>query len=326
MASEKLAYRDCEVSKRMDGTYEVHGENLLDSGMSIRYRKNTLEEIHQAVDDAYKEAQANRGKLAAHGVEAVEAHNKVAELDELTRQYGKQTIEMAARAGAALASAKSMLKRGQWLPWLEKTCPHISDQTARNYIKVAKALKSDSKPLLNCGSLMEGYVVLGIVSLRPKTKKPKTEDANKDAKGSGEKEKETPPAETTKNDTAPSGSKLTAQAFTIAELVEMLTFNVDNLEDDDVREDAYKEMEGLLRLFRTDELVEAVLYNCNEMDVEDATANLKPLLQWYKDNSPESRRKKPRKAKKSEKNRTAEAAESDVSIPLNDQPEKVLTE
>ena len=49
--------------------------------------------------------------------------------------------------------------------------------------------------------------------------------------------------------------------------------------------------------------------------------SIKPIVDWYNDHAP-----KPRKAKKSKKSRLEKAAESDVSIPLNDQPETVVTE
>lgn len=285
MANEKLAYRDCQVTKHLDGMYEVYGGNLLDSGITIRDRNiKTIEEVHQAVDDAYKAAQANRDQLAAYGVEAVEAHNKVAELDALTRQHGKQTIEMAAKCGAALARAKSLLKHGQWLPWLEKNCPHITDQTARNYIKVANALNNNSKPLLNCGSLMEAYVVLGIVSLRPKPKKPTTENP----KGGDENKNKTPPAK------IPPEPEVTAETLSHSYAPEMLCEAV------------------VIRLNNTDTLHQEGLQPCLK--------SIKPIVDWYNHHAP-----KPRKAKKSKKSRLEKAAESVGNITLDDQPEKVVT-
>jgi hypothetical protein len=179
-----------------------------------------------------------------------------------------------------------MLKHGQWLPWLEKNCPDISDQTARNYIKVADALNSNSKPLLNCGSLMEAYVVLGIVSLRPKTKKPTTEDANEDG---DENKSETPPAETTPE------PEVTAETLSQSYAPEMLCEAV------------------VIVLDNTDTLHQDGLKSCLK--------SIKPIVDWYNHHAP-----KPRKAKKSKKSRLEKAAKSDVDIPLNDSPEKVVTE
>ena len=174
MSNEK-EYRDCIITKHKDGDYSVSGENIMDMGINIHYTKNTIQEIHKAVDDAYIAAKEKADELQSFGEKALEAHKRVAEFDALTRENGRKTIEAAVEAGKSLKAAKSMLKRGQWMPWLEVNCPAISDQTARNYMKVADGVadESKSKLLLNCGSLTEAYVVLGVTSLRKRSEKEK---------------------------------------------------------------------------------------------------------------------------------------------------------
>src|ERR1017187_576250 len=120
---KETTYRDCEITNHTNGTYTVSGENLLDMRVSIKYTKSALEEIHKVVDDAYIEAQKKADDLVvSYGVKALEAHSKVGEFDALTRENGRKTIEFASNAGEYLMKAKEQLKRGQWLPWLEKNC------------------------------------------------------------------------------------------------------------------------------------------------------------------------------------------------------------
>src|SRR5262249_6779044 len=48
-------------------------------------------------------------------------------------------LEHALTAGAALVKAQDALRHGQWLPWLARHCPDISERSARNYMTLARA-------------------------------------------------------------------------------------------------------------------------------------------------------------------------------------------
>lgn len=48
----------------------------------------------------------------------------------------RTTLPKAIRAGELLRREHDKLKHGEWLPWLEKNLPTITDRTARNYIQV----------------------------------------------------------------------------------------------------------------------------------------------------------------------------------------------
>src|SRR5262249_9472061 len=49
----------------------------------------------------------------------------------------KRSIEHAMKVGDLLINAKSLVKRGQWLPWLEEHCA-MSERTAQLYMRVAR--------------------------------------------------------------------------------------------------------------------------------------------------------------------------------------------
>lgn len=55
---------------------------------------------------------------------------------EAVEMTGRQTLEHAREAGEKLIQAKKLCGHGKWLKWVEKTLP-FSDQTARNYMRVA---------------------------------------------------------------------------------------------------------------------------------------------------------------------------------------------
>ena len=51
----------------------------------------------------------------------------------------KYALQHAMAAGDALIQAKTGLRHGQWLPWLERHCADISERSARNYMTIAAA-------------------------------------------------------------------------------------------------------------------------------------------------------------------------------------------
>jgi hypothetical protein len=50
----------------------------------------------------------------------------------------ESAVEHARRAGSQLRTAKTMLRHGQWLPWLATNCPDLSARTAQVYMRVAR--------------------------------------------------------------------------------------------------------------------------------------------------------------------------------------------
>lgn len=59
--------------------------------------------------------------------------------------YASKAVERALEAGDLLLLAKSQVAHGQWLPWLQKNCPAISERTAQNYMRVAKELPIEKR-------------------------------------------------------------------------------------------------------------------------------------------------------------------------------------
>jgi hypothetical protein len=62
------------------------------------------------------------------------------DIRKLLEVYRGSIIEI----GQKLIAAKSHLKHGEWRPWLEAEFGWVSDRTARNYMAVASAFKSES--------------------------------------------------------------------------------------------------------------------------------------------------------------------------------------
>ena len=54
------------------------------------------------------------------------------------RQAAVMIVEKAIEAGDALLKAKEQLGHGEWLPWLEASCPDISVRTVQVYMRLAK--------------------------------------------------------------------------------------------------------------------------------------------------------------------------------------------
>ena len=53
-------------------------------------------------------------------------------------EVSKRSIEHALALGDLLSAAKEKVKHGDWLRWLERECPSISERHARNFMALAR--------------------------------------------------------------------------------------------------------------------------------------------------------------------------------------------
>ncbi len=57
---------------------------------------------------------------------------------EACRASMQKGLEHAFKAGGLLLEAKAGLPHGEWLPWLGKNCPDISERTVQRYMRLAE--------------------------------------------------------------------------------------------------------------------------------------------------------------------------------------------
>jgi hypothetical protein len=50
----------------------------------------------------------------------------------------RRGLEHAIAAGLLLIEAKELVEHGEWLPWLQANCPHISPRQAQTYMRLAR--------------------------------------------------------------------------------------------------------------------------------------------------------------------------------------------
>jgi hypothetical protein len=50
----------------------------------------------------------------------------------------RRGLEHAIAAGLLLTEAKDLVEHGEWLPWLQANCPHISPRQAQTYMRLAR--------------------------------------------------------------------------------------------------------------------------------------------------------------------------------------------
>ncbi|KAB8333614.1 DUF3102 domain-containing protein [Scytonema tolypothrichoides VB-61278] len=60
------------------------------------------------------------------------------ESNKLIKENIAKSLMHAKTIGALLLKVKAQLPHGAWLPWLRKTCPFISETSARGYMRVAE--------------------------------------------------------------------------------------------------------------------------------------------------------------------------------------------
>lgn len=70
-----------------------------------------------------------------------------------------------AQIGAWLTAAKSRVKHGEWLGWLEENCPRMPERTARNYMRLYRQLMGEdsNRKLLADLTLDQAYRAIGVI-------------------------------------------------------------------------------------------------------------------------------------------------------------------
>lgn len=61
-------------------------------------------------------------------------------LHQMAKNCANQAVMYAARCGAELNHAKEICKHGQFMKWMKKNVPEISDKTAERYMKLAEGI------------------------------------------------------------------------------------------------------------------------------------------------------------------------------------------
>jgi hypothetical protein len=74
---------------------------------------------------------------------------------------GQELLNAAVQCGEALTEAKEVAGHGNWLDWLAKNCPDISEDTAQHYMRVSRNGVKDAR------NLHQAYQQAGIILLPP---------------------------------------------------------------------------------------------------------------------------------------------------------------
>jgi hypothetical protein len=93
--------------------------------------------------------------------EIVSTHETVMILVKTTKDKARQALAEALLCGGKLNHTKEILKRGQFLQWLEKECT-MSQRTAYGYMGLAK-LPHVATQLTTGLGLRRAYIALGII-------------------------------------------------------------------------------------------------------------------------------------------------------------------
>lgn len=327
MASE---YKGYTITHHKDGSFSCCVEYAKADGTKTQGRltAKTLDELHARIDKFIAEREAEdknyNDTLADIAKQIVETHNQVELGIKTVKEKTLEALQNAIKCGELLTKAKDLMKAsGKWQAWFSSNCQGISISTEKRYRQLYRKVQANSSYVSQAQSLRQAYLLYGMIDDTPvkTTPEDKTEEtADTGSKDTPKKDKEDA------GDNSPNEpeAKPTAQAFTIAELVEMISENLYDLTGETL-DGAIKEMWGLLSFFDTDELTDALIAKLNEMDAETAGEALEPLLQWHKDNChPKTPRRKQKRISKAVLDKMSK---SDVSIKLNeDQKETVVTE
>jgi hypothetical protein len=129
------------------------------------------------VKDMLRSGQPNLGQtemtLEDYAKAINEAHQSVDVADRLSKKSGRDAIAAAMKAGQYLIQVKELVSHGNWLPWVEKNCPDISDKTAQRYMKLAK--NDTVSDLSECSSLRQAYICTGAITPGRYDKAPEVE-------------------------------------------------------------------------------------------------------------------------------------------------------
>jgi hypothetical protein len=78
--------------------------------------------------------------MSALPVVAFDAAEDINREHRFARESAEAAVEHAVRCGELLIAAKARVEHGEWLPWLEKHCPEISDRSARAYMRLHREM------------------------------------------------------------------------------------------------------------------------------------------------------------------------------------------
>jgi hypothetical protein len=95
-------------------------------------------------------------------VEICEVVQKALDAEEQAKAAIRYLIHTKVLAGVRLAAKRDQLEHGQWLGWVENNLP-ISDQTARNWIKLAHFARIRGDELENASNMRQAYQLAGLL-------------------------------------------------------------------------------------------------------------------------------------------------------------------
>jgi hypothetical protein len=109
--------------------------------------------------------------LKRYADKIIESVRESTESDKISTTHGKLSLASAIKAGDSMIAAKRIVGHGAWGRWIEDNC-QITQATATNYMRLAKANSDDNELLIRVTSLKEAYVACGITQAATRDKQP----------------------------------------------------------------------------------------------------------------------------------------------------------
>jgi Protein of unknown function (DUF3102) len=82
--------------------------------------------------------------------------------DNIAIQHGKNSLELAIKAGGFLRDAKKIAGHGNWQKWVKENVPSISKRTVENYMKLSERAEGDASLVNEVEGLRQAYKRIGI--------------------------------------------------------------------------------------------------------------------------------------------------------------------
>src|SRR4051794_22236732 len=109
--------------------------------------------------------ESSASDLVSIAAEIRVVYNKVEQNEQAVRLAQQGTLKYAIRLGELLTEAKSLMKHGEWLPWLEDSFPG-DPRTAQRYL----ALAANTTHVSHLGSVREALEAISRIRPAPKSK------------------------------------------------------------------------------------------------------------------------------------------------------------